>query len=174
MVAHSGDIFVTDGHEVESNNRVVKFSRDGSQLMSWGTTGSDPGEFLVPHAIGIDSQGRVIVADRDNGRVQVFDQQGEFLEEWPQFGLATGLYIAAADKLYVSDNQSNAATNPGWARGIRVGSATDGSVADFIADAGFDPSISAATGAHGVAANVAGDIFGAEVGATTVRRYSRR
>jgi DNA-binding beta-propeller fold protein YncE len=142
--------------------------------MSWGTTGSGPGEFLVPHAIAIDSQGRVIVADRENGRVQVFDQQGEFLEEWPQFGLATGLFIAADDKLYVSDNQSNAATNPGWARGIRVGSAKDGSVTDFIADAGFDPGISAATGAHGVAANARGDIFGAEVGATTVRRYSRR
>ncbi len=173
VVAANGDIFVSDGHEPESNNRIVKFSADGRYLMSFGTSGKAPGEFLVPHAIAIDSQGRLLVADRENGRVQVFDQEGRFSAEWPQFGRATGLYVGADDTLYVSDNQSNAVTNPGWVRGIRVGDARDGSIFAFIPDTAFDPDVSAATGAHGVAANAFGDIFGAEVGATTVRKYSR-
>jgi DNA-binding beta-propeller fold protein YncE len=174
VVAPDGAIFVTDGHEPESNNRVLKFSPEGQFLTSWGGTGTGPGQFRVPHAIAIDSQGRVIVADRDNARLQVFDQEGEFLAEWPQFGRATGLYIAADDAMVVSDNQSNAARNPGWPRGIYLGSARDGSIAAFIADADFDPGVAAATGAHGVAANAAGEIFGAEVGTRTVRKYVRR
>jgi DNA-binding beta-propeller fold protein YncE len=175
VVAPDGAIFVTDGHEPESNNRVLKFSPQGQFLTSWGGTGTGPGQFRVPHAIAIDSQGRVIVADRDNARLQVFDQEGEFLAEWPQFGRATGLYIAADDAMVVSDNQSNAARNPGWPRGIYLGSARDGSIAAFIADADFfDPGVAAATGAHGVAANAAGEIFGAEVGTRTVRKYVRR
>jgi sugar lactone lactonase YvrE len=174
VVAPNGDIFVSDGHSPDSNNRVLKFSRDGTFLQSWGGSGSDPGEFSVPHAIAMDSRGRLFVADRGNNRVQVFDQEGGFLEEWTQFGRATGLFIGADDTIYVSDNQSNAETNPGWQRGIWVGSAGDGSVAAFLPDPDFDPSVAPATGAHGVTANAMGEIFGAEVGARTVRKYIMR
>ena len=174
VVAASGEIFVSDGHEPTSNNRVLKFTADGEFIMSWGGTGSGPGEFRVPHMLALDSRGRVFVADRSNGRIQIFDQDGRYIDEWRQFGRATGLYIASDDTLYVSDNQSDAARNPGWVRGIRVGSARDGAVAAFIPLPNFDPSISAAIGAHGLAANAFGEIFGAEVGATTVRKYVRR
>lgn len=173
-VASNGDIFVADGHEADSNNRVLKFSRDGKFLKSWGGTGSDAGEFNVPHALATDSRGRLFVADRNNNRIQVFDQEGVFLEEWSQFGRATGLYIAADDTLFVSDNQSNTQRNPGWRRGIHVGSARDGLVTAFIPDRDFDPENAEATGAHGLCANAAGEIFGAEVGAQTVRKYVRR
>ena len=122
----------------------------------------------------MDSLGRLFVADRDNNRVQIFDQDGVFIDQWHQFGRASGLFIAADDTLYVSDNQSNTARNPGWERGIRVGSAGDGAVAAFIPDPAFDPTNAAATGAHGLAANDSGEIFGAEVGAATVRKYVRR
>jgi hypothetical protein len=122
----------------------------------------------------MDSAGRLFVADRSNGRIQIFDQDGNYIDEWRQFGRATGLYITADDTIYVSDNQSDATRNPGWIRGIRVGDATDGTVDAFIPVPNFDPSISAAIGAHGIAANAAGEIFGAEVGATTVRKYVRR
>jgi streptogramin lyase len=171
VVAPNGDVFVTDGHEAESNNRVVKFSADGRFIEAWGGTGSEPGRFRVPHAIALDSQGRVFVADRDNNRLQIFDQDGRFLAEWTQFGRPSGLHIAADDTLYVSDNQSNDERHADWPRGIRVGSARDGSVAAFIPDPDFDPAQSQETGAHGVAADAHGAIYGAEVWSETVKKY---
>jgi len=173
VMARSGEVFITDGHEPVSNNRVVKFSRDGKFIKSWGGTGSGPGQFLVPHAIAIDSRGRVFVADRDNNRIQIFDQEGVFLEEWPQFGRPSGLHIAADDTLYVSDNQSNDERHPGWLRGIRVGSAKDGSVTAFIPDPEFDPKRAQETGAHGLAADARGVIYGAEVYSQSVKKYER-
>jgi DNA-binding beta-propeller fold protein YncE len=173
-VAANGDIFVADGHEVESNNRIVKFAPDGRFLGTWGRSGSRPGEFLVPHALAFDSRGRLFVADRNNNRIQIFDQEGVFLEEWAQFGRPSGIFIAADDTLYVSDNQSNADNHPGWQRGIRVGSARDGSVWAFIPDPEFDPVNAQETGAHGLAADSQGNIYGAEVWSRTVKKYVRQ
>lgn len=171
VVAPNGDVFVTDGHEVQSNNRVLKFSPGGQLLTTWGGTGSGPGQFLVPHSIALDSQGRVFVADRDNNRIQIFDQDGRFLEEWTQFGRPSGIHISADDTLYVSDNQSNTERNPGWHRGIRVGSARDGAVRAFIPDPEFDPARELETGAHGLAADAQGNIYGAEVYGQIVKKY---
>jgi DNA-binding beta-propeller fold protein YncE len=173
-VAPNGDVFVTDGHETDSNNRVVKFTRDGKFIKEWGHSGSAPGEFLVPHAIALDSRGRVFVADRDNNRVQIFDQDGKFLDQWTQFGRPSGLFIVGDDTLIVSDNQSNTARHPGWTRGIRIGSARDGVVRAFIPDPDFDPSRDQETGAHGIAADSAGHIYGAEVWSQTVKKYAPR
>ena len=172
-VAPNGDLFVSDGHEDASNNRVLKFTHEGKFIKQWGGTGSKPGEFLVPHQLAFDSQGRLFVADRDNNRIQIFDQDGRFLAEWTQFGRPSGLYIAPDDTLYVSDNQSNAERHPGWARGIRVGSARDGKVAAFIPDPGFDPNRAQETGAHGLSADPAGNVYGAEVFGLRVQKYVR-
>jgi DNA-binding beta-propeller fold protein YncE len=174
VVAPNGDVFVTDGHEDESNNRVVKFTAEGKFIEEWGGTGSGAGQFLVPHAIALDSRGRLFVADRDNNRIQIFDQDGRFLDAWTQFGRPSGLYIAPDDTLYVSDNQSNTARHPGWPRGIRVGSARDGSVTAFIPDPEFDPERDQETGAHGLVADADGAIYGAEVWSHTVKKYVRR
>lgn len=171
VVNANGEVFVTDGHEDDSNNRVVKFSADGRYLEEWGGSGSGPGEFLVPHAIALDSAGRLFVADRDNNRIQIFDQDGALLGEWQQFGRPSGLYIDADDNLYVSDNQSNTERHPGWPRGIRVGSARDGSVIAFIPDPDFDPAQALETGAHGLAADAMGNIYGAEVYSHSVKKY---
>jgi DNA-binding beta-propeller fold protein YncE len=173
VVAPNGDVFITDGHEPVSNNRVLKFSRTGQFIKEWGGTGSAPGQFLVPHAIDLDSRGRLFVADRNNDRIQIFDQDGAFLEEWRQFGRPSGLYIGADDTLYVSDNQSNDERHPGWSRGIYVGSAKDGAVHAFIPDPEFDPKGAQETGAHGVAADATGNIYGAEVWSETVKKYVR-
>ncbi|HVY63618.1 MAG TPA: peptidyl-alpha-hydroxyglycine alpha-amidating lyase family protein [Gammaproteobacteria bacterium] len=173
VVGRNGDVFVSDGHEPRSNNRVLKFTRDGRFVKAWGGTGSAPGRFLVPHALALDSRGRLFVADRDNNRIQIFDQEGGFLEEWTQFGRPSGLHIAADDTLYVSDNQSNEERHPGWVRGIRVGSAKDGSVAAFIPDPDFDPKRAQETGAHGLAADAHGAIYGAEVYSQSVKKYVR-
>jgi DNA-binding beta-propeller fold protein YncE len=174
VVAANGDIFVTDGHEPESNNRVVKFARDGRFIKAWGSTGSEPGQFRVPHAVDIDSRGRVFVADRDNNRIQIFDQDGVFLEQWTQFGRPSGLHIGADDTLYVSDNQSNDQRHPGWMRGIRIGSARDGTVAAFVPDPQFDPAVAQETGAHGLTADALGNLYGADVWGRTVRKYVRQ
>ena len=174
LVATNGDVFVADGHEVESNNRVVKLAPDGRFIKAWGRSGSAPGEFLVPHALAMDSRGRLFVADRNNNRIQIFDQDGNFLAEWTQFGRPSGLYIDAEDTLYVADNQSSAANHPGWHRGIRVGSARDGSVWAFIPDPEFDPANAQETGAHGLAVDSAGNVYGAEVWSQTVKKYVRR
>jgi DNA-binding beta-propeller fold protein YncE len=173
VVAPNGNVFVSDGHEPLSNNRIMKFAADGTYLTEWGGTGSGPGQFLVPHALALDSQGRLFVADRDNNRIQIFDQDGRFLEEWTQFGRPSGIHIAADDTLYVSDNQSNEERHPGWPRGIYVGSAKDGTVSAFIPDPEFDPTRAQETGAHGLAADGAGAIYGAEVYSQSVKKYVR-
>jgi DNA-binding beta-propeller fold protein YncE len=171
LVAPNGDVFVADGHEPVSNNRILKFASDGTFLKEWGGTGSDPGQFLVPHSLAMDSSGRLFVADRDNNRIQIFDQEGVFLEQWMQFGRPSGVFIGADDTIYVSDNQTNRERNPGWVRGIRIGSARDGSVAAFIPDPQFDPANAQETGAHGLAADAQGNLYGAEVWAETVKKY---
>jgi DNA-binding beta-propeller fold protein YncE len=173
VVAANGDVFVSDGHEVESNNRIVKFTAGGRYIKEWGGSGNAPGQFLVPHALALDSQGRLFVADRDNNRIQIFDQDGNFLDQWTQFGRPSGLHIAADDTLYVSDNQSNDERNPGRSRGIYVGSAKDGSVSAFIPDPEFDPSREQETGAHGLSADAGGTIYGAEVYSQSVKKYVR-
>src|SRR5205814_4906592 len=122
VVAPNGDIFVADGHGGENTNaRVVKFTKDGRFIKTWGKKGTGPGEFDTPHAIAMDSQGRVFVGDRANSRVQVFDQNGKLLEIWRQFGRPSGLYIDPNDVMYSADSESNPPRNPGFKRGIRIG-----------------------------------------------------
>ena len=173
LVAPNGDIFVADGHSANGNNRIVKFNSDGEYLMEWGTTGSEDGEMRVPHALAMDSQGRLFVADRANSRLQIFSQDGEHLDTWSQFGRPSGLYIDGNDILYSADSESNtgARRNPGWYRGIRIGSATTGFVTGFIPD----PNTGGARGtsvAEGVTADEDGNIYGAEVAQRMLRKYT--
>jgi sugar lactone lactonase YvrE len=173
VVARNGDIFVADGHDNNTNARIVKFSKDGKFIKAWGTQGSKPGEFNVPHAIALDSKGRLFVGDRANNRIQIFDQDGKFIEEWKQFSRPSGIYIDRNDVIYVADSESNTKRNPGWKRGIYVGSAKDGKVTAFIPDPESDPDKSATSGAEGVAADFKGNIYGAEVGPKMLRKYVR-
>ena len=172
-VAASGHIFVADGHGTgpSSNARVVKFSRDGTFVKSWGKPGSGPGEFSDPHTLAFDSRGRLFVGDRNNNRIQIFDQEGTFLEQWTQFGRPSGIFIAADDTMYVTDSESNTKTNPGWKRGIRIGSARQGKVTAFIPDPEPKPDTVVTSGAEGVAADARGNVYGAEVGPRMVKKY---
>ena len=149
IVAANGDIFITEGHNFANGaNRVSKYAADGTLLMSWGRTGSGAGEFNVPHTIALDSQGRVFVGDRANNRIQIFDQEGNFLDVWYQFGRPSGIAIGADDRIYVADSESFGSDNPGWKKGIRVGSARDGSVQYLIED--LEPTAIEHSGAEGV------------------------
>jgi sugar lactone lactonase YvrE len=173
LVAPNGDIFVGDGHGGNTNSRVVKFSKDGKFIKTWGKKGAAPGEFDTPHALAMDSRGRLFVGDRNNNRIQIFDQDGNFIDQWAQFSRPSGVYIDRNDVIYVADSESESVSknHDGWKRGIRVGKASDGSVTAFIPDP-----VEKATGssaAEGVAADATGNIFGAEVGPKRLMRYVR-
>ena len=174
VVAPGGEIFVADGHDENSNARIVKFSKDGTFIKTWGKRGSAPGEFDTPHGLAFDARGRLFVADRGNNRIQIFDQEGKFLEEWKQFSRPSGVYIDAKDVLYVADSESNSKVNPGWKRGIRIGSARDGKVTAFIPDPEPDPEKVVTSGSEGVAADARGNIYGAEVGPRALKRYVKK
>ncbi len=169
-VAPNGDVFVSDGH---TNARVVKFSRDGKFIKEWGKKGTAPGDFDLPHALAFDSRGRLFVGDRSNSRIQIFDQDGKFLAEWRQFGRPSGIHIDRNDVMYVADSESNPNRNPGYRRGLRVGSARDGSVSVFVPISGPNPD-SAAGGPEGIAASPDGAIYGAETGGRDVKKYTKR
>src|SRR6201985_699039 len=132
LVAPDDSIFVADGHSDKTNNRILKYDRNGKFLLSWGKLGSGPGEFNSTHGLALDSKGRLYVADRSNNRIQLFDQQGKFLGEWKQFGRPSGIFITKDDMLYAADSLSNAKNNPGFGNGIRWGKISDGQVLGFI------------------------------------------
>ena len=81
LVAPNGDIFVGDGHGGNTNSRIVKFSKDGKFIKTWGKKGAAPGEFDTPHALAMDSRGRLFVGDRNNNRIQIFDQDGKYIDQ---------------------------------------------------------------------------------------------
>lgn len=88
-IAASGDIFVSDGY---GNARIHRFAPDGRLLLSWGEAGAEPGQFHIPHGIAIDRDGRVFVADRENSRIQIFSQDGKFLDQ--MVGIARPCQVA--------------------------------------------------------------------------------
>jgi DNA-binding beta-propeller fold protein YncE len=100
-IADSGDIFISDGY---ANCRVHRFSPDGKLKMSWGAPGSGPGEFRLPHGIWIDRAGQVLVADRENDRVQVFTQNGEFVTQWPAELIGPVAFYEDDDAFYVPEH----------------------------------------------------------------------
>jgi sugar lactone lactonase YvrE len=155
-MASNGTVFVSDGEG--PNARVVKFSRDGTLIKFWGTKGSGPGEFNIPHSIAIDSKDRVYVADRTNKRIQVFDQDGKFLNQMTQFGVPSALFITKDDTLYCA---VSAAAGEGESQ-INIGT-TDGKVTDHV--------VGGINGPHGIAVDSRGAIYVAETGGKTLLKF---
>ena len=136
----NGDIFVTDGHApivpiipANLDMRVMKFDSHGKFIKQWGRPGSGPGEFNNPHALALDSRGRLFVADRANNRIQIFSQDGKLLDEWKQFGRPSGFYIAG-DRLYAIDADSTEVIHPGWKKGVWIGSISKALPDAFVPD----------------------------------------
>ncbi|WP_428102191.1 peptidyl-alpha-hydroxyglycine alpha-amidating lyase family protein [Candidatus Rariloculus sp.] len=173
VVADNGDVFVADGHGDETNNRVVKFSSDGTFIKAWGQTGYGPGEFRTLHALAIDGDGRIFVADRSNNRIQLFDQEGNHLATWNQFGRPSGIFFDDNGRIYVADSESDDLQNPGWEMGIRIGDARTGWVDEFILFPWGDPRNPAGNGAEFVAVDRDGNIYGGEPRPRRVQKYVR-
>ena len=102
-----GTFFVSDGYV---NTRVVKFDKDGRYVREWGGAGLGPGEFNLPHSVKVDADRRVYVADRRNGRVQVFDENGGLLDIWGDMLEPSHLVVAQNQTVWVSDPTLNRLT----------------------------------------------------------------
>ena len=172
----NGDIFVGDGHNGQGQDgngggqgpdtvaRIVKFDKNGNLIKSWGKWGSGRGELMTPHALDLDSKGRLVVGDRGNNRLQIFDQEGNYLEETTRFGRPSGIYITDDDTIYVADSESqsnNFKRHPGWRYGIRVGKLSDGEPSYFIR--GIVGAYPDGSNPEGVAVDAAGNVYGAVV-----------
>ena len=173
-IAPNGDVFVSDGHYPNKfgTARVVKFSKDGQFIKTWGRKGAAPGEFDEPHDIFIGgSQNRVYVADRRNLRIQVFDQDGNFIAAWHQFGQPSSVFVGKDDTIYVGASFPDPTAKKGELRGIVIGDARDGSLKAFIPDPSDLDKVVRGTSASGIAADDAGNIFAADVGTQNLRKY---
>lgn len=168
------DVLISEGHSGQGVNlepgavaRLSRFTKNGTFIKSLGRYGSGPGEFRTPHDLALDPQGRLFVADRGNMRVQILDQDGNFLAEWKQFSRPSTINIRDG-LVYVGDSESNRVVpHPGWKQGIRIGDLDNGSVRWFIP---VDEAHKRA-GPEGTAVDAKGNIYGAEVG--QIARHSK-
>ena len=135
-----GEFFISDGY---GNNRVVKYDRNGDFIKAWGEPGTEAGQFDLPHTIVSDSRNRVLVGDRENARIQIFDLDGNLLEVWDHLGSPYGLSIDDNDQLYVADLVN--------AR-IWIARASDGELLGTIEDT---------KAIHWIAVDARGDVYAA-------------
>jgi DNA-binding beta-propeller fold protein YncE len=168
ITAPNGDIFVADGHSGQNDNpppgstgRIVKFTKDGKFIKEWGRIGSGRGEFRTPHAMAFDSRGRLFVADRGNHRIQIFDQDGKYIDSYYQFSRVSDLFITADDTLYAVDSESDQIRHPNWRTGVRIGRATEDKVTGFIPPH-FSDTRPLGVAGEGVAVDADGNVYVAE------------
>ncbi|WP_124080246.1 6-bladed beta-propeller [Pigmentiphaga humi] len=176
--APNGDILISEGHSGQAPAsgpgtvaRISRYTKDGKYIGSFGQWGYGPGEFRTPHDIVFDDQGRLLVADRGNMRIQVFDEAGKYLAEWKQYSRPSAIALANG-KIYVADSESNGTyAHPGWERGIRVGDYKTGEVLYRIPDV---DNFKGTSSAEGVAVDAQGNIYAAEVGARQMVKYTAK
>lgn len=154
----NGDIYVSDGYV---NARVVRYRRDGEYVLHWGKKGTGDSEFNIAHDVTTDRRGRVYVADRENARVQVFDENGKFLNKWTDLGNPWGLfYVASQDAIYMADGVAN--------RVIKVN--LDGQVLGVLGSFGKAPG--KLDFVHHLAVDSTGSIYTAEIKNWRVQKFA--
>ena len=163
-IAPNGDIFVSDGHQgCNCSSRIVKFSKDGKFIKAFGQKGTGPGDLQDPHCLAFDSKGRLFVCDRRNDRVEIFDQDGKYVDAWSQFGRPSGLFITKDDTLYVAEQEL----------GIVIGSAKDGKITAYVPTP-IPPPGTRRRGAESVTIDGAGNIYTGEIGAFKLMKYTKK
>ena len=176
VVGPDGSIYVADGHDAQqmttaaaiaegiargATSRISKFSPDGKFLKSWGSIGVRHGEFRTPHALAFDGKGRLWVADRGNHRLELYDQDGKYLESRYQFSRVSGIFIKG-DTLYAIDSESGPYGHVGWRDGVRIGPLDEDRVAAFIPPFEREDRVYQGTAGEGVAVDADGNVFAAE------------
>lgn len=177
IVGPNGNIYVADGHSGQNmltpeaieegrrngqTGRIVKFAPDGSYLTEWGRLGTEHGEFRTPHALEFDSQGRLWVADRGNHRLEIFDQQGNYLESRYTYGRISGLFITDDDMVYAIDSESGPTRHEPWHCGVRIGPLDEDRIVAFIPGYQTESRGEQGTAGEGVAVDEDGNVFAAE------------
>jgi len=177
IVGPDGSIYVSDGHNGQgmtsnaameegraagSTARIIKFSADGTRLMEWGQIGVRHGEFRTPHALEFDSQGRLWVADRGNHRIEIFDQEGNYLDSRYMYGRISGIFITEDDMLYAIDSESGPTNHEGWRNGVRIGHIDEDIITAFIPPFEREDRVYQGTAGEGVAVDADGNVYAAE------------
>lgn len=170
VVARDGTIFVTEGHIKNGpDSRLTKLAPDGTLIARYGMTGQGHLQLSAPHAIALDTAGRLFIADRDNNRIMIWDQDGNYIDQWTQFGRPSGVYIDHTDTIYVADSESWGPENPGWKKGIRIGSAKTGQVHYFLED--IESRDFEHSGAEGIGVDSLGNVYGGVVRRQMLERH---
>ena len=177
IVAPDGSIFVADGHSGQGmttnqaieegresglTGRILKYAPDGTFIMEWGRIGTLHGEFRTPHALEFDSQGRLWVADRGNHRLEIFDQDGNYLESRYMYGRISGLFITDDDVLYAIDSESGVLQHENWSTGVRIGQVGRDHIEGFIPPWPSDARPYQGVAGEGVAVDADGNVYAAE------------
>ncbi|MGH2543557.1 MAG: peptidyl-alpha-hydroxyglycine alpha-amidating lyase family protein, partial [Ardenticatenaceae bacterium] len=166
----TGDLYVSDGY---ANSRVHKYSPDGKLLFSWGEPGTGEGEFNIAHNIATDRDGYVYVADRENHRIQVFDENGKFETMWATVHRPCGLFMSEAQELYVGELGWGMAVNrnlPNIGPRVTVMN-TKGQILARVGDKGYGLEVGQFIAPHGVCLDPDGNIFIGEVAYTNISNY---
>ena len=181
IVGPDGSIYVADGHSGQGmttadqiaegreeglTGRIVKYSPEGEYIMEWGEIGTEHGQFRTPHALEFDSQGRLWVADRGNLRLEIFNQQGDYLESRYLYGRISDLFITDDDMVYAIDSESNELRTPGRRNGVRIGPVDRDWIVGFIPPWESDRRPQNGAAGEGVAVDADGNVFTAEGGSS--------
>jgi hypothetical protein len=169
IVGPDGSIYVSDGHNGQndpphpegSTGRIVKFAADGTYIKEWGQIGSLHGEFRTPHALEFDDQGRLWVSDRGNHRIEIFDQDGNYLESRYAYGRISGIFIHDG-MLYAIDSESSPQRHFPWVNGVRIGPLDQDVVTGFIPPHDADNRPYQGAAGEGVAVDADGNVYAAE------------
>jgi sugar lactone lactonase YvrE len=177
VTAPDGSIFVADGHSGQGmlsqqaidagiadgqTGRIMKFTADGTFVKQWGKIGTLHGEFRTPHAMAFDAQGRLWVADRGNKRIEIFDQDGNYLESRYEYGRTSGLYIAPDQTVYAIDSESAPFTHSNWVDGVRVGKVDKDAIIGFVPPFKAETRPYQGAAGEGITVDADGNIFAAE------------